>query len=132
MREAAFAQLQTFFVIALAEASDRTLRWVLSYIRWMHVYPFGHDQNGWDAFLGHSIQFEPFVAWLQQLHHLRIRMAFAPLAAPLGANEVPTSHDISLRVLDTGKEFLTLTGWAGSLPAAFPSVLLRAYPHPFR
>ncbi|CAE7767436.1 unnamed protein product [Symbiodinium pilosum] len=90
--------------VIFVKASDRTLRWVLSYIRWMHVYPFGHDQNGWDAFLGHSIQFEPFV---------------------------PTGHDISLRVLDTGKEFLTLTGWAGDdadLPAALLLHLTRTTP----
>ena len=27
-----------------------------THIRWMHWYPFGHDQNGWDAFLRHSIK----------------------------------------------------------------------------
>ncbi|CAJ1343774.1 unnamed protein product [Effrenium voratum] len=74
--------------VIFVKPSDRTLYWILSYIRWMHVNPFGHDQNGWDAFLGHSIQFEPFVP-----------------AAPLA--------NVTLAVLDTSKEFLTLTGWAG-------------------
>ncbi|OLP99193.1 hypothetical protein AK812_SmicGene18274 [Symbiodinium microadriaticum] len=92
--------------VIYVKASDRTLMWVLSYIRWMHVYPFGHDQNGWDAFLGHSIKFEPSVP------------------AKVNAN-------ITLRVLDTGKEFLTLTGWAGEdadLPAALLLHLTRTTP----
>lgn len=90
--------------VIYVKASDRTLMWVLSYIRWMHVYPFGHDQNGWDAFLGHSIKFEPLV---------------------------PPNPNITLRVLDTGKEFLTLTGWAGEhadLPVALLLHLTRTTP----
>ncbi|CAE7204950.1 unnamed protein product [Symbiodinium natans] len=90
--------------VIFVKASDRTLHWALSYIRWMHVYPFGHDQNGWDAFLGHSIEFEPLV---------------------------PSNRNITLRVLDTGKEFLTLTGWAGDdadLPAALLLHLTRTTP----
>lgn len=73
--------------VIFVKASDRTLLWALRYIEWMHVYPFGHDQNGWDAFLAHSIRNEPFV---------------------------PEAANISLRVLDTSLEFLTLTGWAGT------------------
>merc|ERR1719188_2392620 len=46
-----------FFVTA----SDRTLLWSLRYIRWLHENPFGHDQNGWDAFVRHSILAEPLV-----------------------------------------------------------------------
>ena len=36
------------FEVIFVKASDRTLHWILRYIRWMHVNPFGHDQNGWD------------------------------------------------------------------------------------
>merc|ERR1719296_276285 len=81
-----------FFV----KASDRTLLWVVSYLRWLHMNPFTHDQNGWDAFLGHSIKFE----------------AMAP-------TEIAVSH----RVLDTAFEYITHTGWSGT-PADIPRVEL--------
>eukprot|EP00933_Yihiella_yeosuensis_P071384 TRINITY_DN79590_c0_g1_i1.p1 TRINITY_DN79590_c0_g1~~TRINITY_DN79590_c0_g1_i1.p1 ORF type:complete len:583 (+),score=59.03 TRINITY_DN79590_c0_g1_i1:250-1749(+) len=72
--------------VIFVTASDRTLLWTLRYQRWMHENPFGHDQNGWDACLSHSIQNEPLV---------------------------PKEPNVSFSVLDTAYEFLTLTGWAG-------------------
>jgi len=78
--------------VFMVRASDRSLLWLLEYIRWMHWYPFGHDQNGWDAFLGHSIV-EPQV--------------------PPGLRTDPW-RNASYGVLDTHTEYLTLTGWAGA------------------
>ncbi|CAE8636065.1 unnamed protein product [Polarella glacialis] len=72
--------------VIFVRVSDRSLLWSMRYIRWLHEYPFGHDQNGWDAFLAHSIHNEPMV---------------------------PTEPNVTLSVLDTAFEFLTLTGWAG-------------------
>eukprot|EP00927_Polykrikos_kofoidii_P042549 TRINITY_DN36555_c0_g1_i1.p1 TRINITY_DN36555_c0_g1~~TRINITY_DN36555_c0_g1_i1.p1 ORF type:complete len:890 (-),score=114.17 TRINITY_DN36555_c0_g1_i1:105-2774(-) len=82
--------------VIFVKASERTLLWALRYIEWMHIYPFGHDQNGWDAFLGHSIKHEPMV---------------------------PDDPNVSLQILDTSLEFLTLTGWGGS-DADIPRALL--------
>eukprot|EP00928_Gymnodinium_smaydae_P037668 TRINITY_DN2610_c0_g2_i2.p1 TRINITY_DN2610_c0_g2~~TRINITY_DN2610_c0_g2_i2.p1 ORF type:complete len:379 (+),score=84.16 TRINITY_DN2610_c0_g2_i2:3-1139(+) len=83
--------------VIFVRASDRTLIWALRYIRWMHVNPFGHDQNGWDACLHHSIENEPLVPGK------------------------PTN--VSFAVLDTAYDFLTLTGWAGDA-ADLPRVQL--------
>lgn len=80
--------------------TQNTLHWVLRYIRWMHVNPFGHDQNGWDALLGHSIQNEPLAPsrrFRGDARHLWLR-----------------PPNVSFQVLDTSEEFLTLTGWAGA------------------
>lgn len=77
--------------VFLVRASDKSLLWILEYIRWMHWYPYGHDQNGWDAFLGHSIV-EP-----QLPEDLRTNPAI----------------NVSYGILSTELEYVTLTGWAG-------------------
>jgi len=73
-------------------ASDRSLLWMLEYIKWLQWYPYGHDQNGWDAFLGHSIV-EP-----QLPDNLRSNPAI----------------NVSYGILNTELEYVTLTGWAGA------------------
>jgi len=78
--------------VFMVRGSDRSLLWMLQYIKWLHWYPFGHDQNGWDAFLGHSIV-EP-----QLPEDLRSDPAI----------------NVSYSILGTELEYLTLTGWAGS------------------
>jgi len=78
--------------VFMVRASDRALLWMLQYIQWLHWYPFGHDQNGWDAFLGHSIVEPQLPAALQT------------------DPELNTSY----RVLSTELEYVTLTGWAGT------------------
>lgn len=77
--------------VFMVRASDRSLLWILEYIKWMHWYPFGHDQNGWDAFLHHSIV-EP-----QLPDNLRTDPAI----------------NVSYGVLSTEEEYVTLTGWSG-------------------
>ena len=41
-------------------ASELTATWAASYVSWLHYNPFAHDQNAFDAFLGHFIQ-EPWL-----------------------------------------------------------------------
>lgn len=77
--------------VFIVRASDRSLLWLLEYIKWLHWYPYGHDQNGWDAFLGHSIV-EP-----QLPENLR----------------TDPSINVSYGLLSTEWEYLTLSGWAG-------------------
>merc|ERR1712217_997647 len=55
----------------------------------MHLNPFGHDQNGWDAWLCHSIP------------------------DSLGPT-CPKGKNVSFAVLDTSVEFPLLDGWSGS------------------
>eukprot|EP00927_Polykrikos_kofoidii_P066634 TRINITY_DN62197_c0_g1_i1.p1 TRINITY_DN62197_c0_g1~~TRINITY_DN62197_c0_g1_i1.p1 ORF type:complete len:455 (-),score=59.94 TRINITY_DN62197_c0_g1_i1:347-1678(-) len=70
------------------KASDRTLTFVLRYIAWLHENPFAHDQNGWDAFLGHSVR-----------HEARVRRV----------------ESVRSGILDVEHEFVTLTAWSGSM-----------------
>jgi hypothetical protein len=41
-------------------SSDESVMWSSAFLAWLHWNPFGHDQNGFDAFLGHSIK-DPYV-----------------------------------------------------------------------
>lgn len=78
--------------ISMVRASDQALLWVLSLIEWLHAYPYGHFQNGLDAFLGHSI-----------------------LEPQLPNSAMQTAASVSYIVLGTDVEYATLAGWAGSL-----------------
>eukprot|EP00434_Breviolum_minutum_P044446 symbB.v1.2.039700.t1/scaffold6733.1/size15906/2 len=74
--------------VIVVRASDNALLWVLQYIKWMHTYPFGHYQNGLDAFLKHSVV-EP------QMPEFLTNVSYGVLAADL--------------------EYVTLAGWPGSV-----------------
>jgi len=88
--------------VFMVRSSDRSLLWVLRYIEWLHWYPFGHDQNGWDAFLRHSIV-EP------------------QLPAALHTD---AAINVSYGILSTELEYVTLTGWAGPLYDRSAALLL--------
>eukprot|EP00927_Polykrikos_kofoidii_P046793 TRINITY_DN40926_c0_g1_i1.p1 TRINITY_DN40926_c0_g1~~TRINITY_DN40926_c0_g1_i1.p1 ORF type:complete len:790 (-),score=113.16 TRINITY_DN40926_c0_g1_i1:137-2506(-) len=90
---------QSFFMV---RATDRSLVWLLQYIRWLYWYPFGHDQNGWDSFLGHSVV-EPQVP------------------EDLRSNEFTNA---SYRMLSTELEFASLSGWAGDASLRGSALLL--------
>ncbi|CAE7204044.1 unnamed protein product [Symbiodinium natans] len=79
--------------VLFVRASDQALLWVLHFIEWLHKYPYGHFQNGLDAFLGHSI-LEPQLP---------------------DSSVLPTAARVSYAVLGTDLEYVTLAGWGGSL-----------------
>lgn len=79
--------------VLMVRACDRSLLWILRFIEWLHIYPYGHCQNGWDAFLTHSIV-EPQIP-----QNLR--------------GSVDTN--VSYGILSTEIEYVTMTGWAGAL-----------------
>ena len=36
------------------EPRDATVVWFLRYMEWLHMYPYAHDQDGFDCFLNHN------------------------------------------------------------------------------
>eukprot|EP00928_Gymnodinium_smaydae_P042974 TRINITY_DN28897_c0_g1_i1.p1 TRINITY_DN28897_c0_g1~~TRINITY_DN28897_c0_g1_i1.p1 ORF type:complete len:756 (+),score=61.85 TRINITY_DN28897_c0_g1_i1:85-2352(+) len=85
-------------------ASDRTLVWILYYIKWLHQNPFSHDQDGWDSFLGHSILRDRFVS------------------------PIVDACKIRSYVLETAYTFLTLNGFAGESQDVHRAMLLHMTP----
>lgn len=88
--------------VLIVRACDRSLLWILRFIEWLHIYPYGHCQNGWDAFLTHSIV-EPQIP-----QNLR--------------GSVDTN--VSYGILSTEIEYVTMTGWAGALHTQRDKALL--------
>ncbi|CAE7262722.1 unnamed protein product [Symbiodinium pilosum] len=81
--------------VLYVRASDQALLWMLQFVEWLHNYPYGHFQNGLDAFLGHSI--------------------LEPQLPDNLTSQTQMAANVSYAVLGTDLEYVTLAGWAGSL-----------------
>lgn len=79
-----------FFV----RSSAKTLAFFLEFLRWQFEHPFADNQNGFDAFLGHSCV-----------------DSFVPTRGTI--TERPLVHEVTYGLLDVEKRYLCAEGWNG-------------------